>query len=80
MSELLNPVEENRLTGVSRVFSLKTSRDCSAIVLPRWWLLTAIRGTYPAYPGMTVDFFLAGTYKILESALTSLLMSLVEVR
>jgi hypothetical protein len=64
MIELLNPVEENWLTGVSSVFWFKTSLDCSAIVFPRWWLLTPIRGTYPAYPGITVDFFLAGTYKI----------------
>ena len=38
------PVVEKPLSALSRTSSRKTSRDCSVILLPRYWLLTLTRG------------------------------------
>lgn len=45
---LAYPVVENPLAALSMMSALKTSRDCSVMRLPRYWLLTPTRGTYPA--------------------------------
>ena len=39
------PVVEKLLTGVSMHSGLRTSRDCSVMRLPRYWLLTLTLGT-----------------------------------
>jgi hypothetical protein len=45
IKEELKPVELNALAGVSIVAALKTERDCSVIVAPKWWLFAFIWGT-----------------------------------